>query len=184
MKFITLLLIPFMALSLSAQLNEGLKKCSLIKDQMDRLACFDAITKELSKSPKDVIKPDVEKVIPVEKEIVVEEEISKSSEEVIENQKEEIVSLERRIKRITRQRDVEKQKNEAKYQSFSATIISVSFINYKFRFRLDNGETWQLTDSGKRARLKKGEIVSIAPGQMRSFFLENSKGRFRVKKIK
>ena len=52
---------------------------------------------------------------------------------------------------------------------------SVKFINYKFKFKLDNGETWQLTDSGKRARLKKGERIRIVPGDMRSFFLEYSK---------
>ena len=105
-------------------------------------------------------------------------------QKIIEEQKEKILTLENRVKTISRQRNVEQQKNEAKSQPFSATINSVSFINYKFKFKLDNGETWQLTDAGKRARLKKGEIVTIVPGEIHSFFLKNSKGRFRVKKIK
>ena len=184
MKITILLFISFIALSLNSQQNEGIKKCSLIDDQMERLACFDTLAESLTESPVNEVMPDAEKVLTKEKENFVEKEISKSPEKIIENQKEKIVSLETRIKRITRQRDVEKKKNEAKYEPLSATIISVSFRDYKYRFELDNGETWQLTDSGKRARLKKGETVSIVPGQMRSSFLKNSKGKFRVKKIK
>jgi len=168
----------------SAQEIEDIKKCSLINDPMKRLACFDTLVKGESESPKEEVKPVVAKVGPKETDLVIEEEVSKSSEEIIEGQQEKIVSLERRIKRITRQRDVEKQKNEDKYQSFSATVVSASLINYKFRFKLDNGETWQLINSVRRAGLKKGETVKIVPGEMRSFFLESSKGRFRVKKIK
>ena len=183
-KFTILLFIFFITPSLNAQQIEEIKKCSLIDDQMERLACFDTLAKILTESPKNEVIPDAEKSLTKEKEIFLEEELTKSSEKIIENQKEKIVSLETRIKRIARQRDVEKQKNEAKYEPLSATIISVSFRNYKYRFKLNNGETWQLTDSGKRARLKKGEAVSIIPGQMHSFFLKNSKGQFRVKKIK
>ena len=185
-KFTILLFIFFITPSLNAQQIEEIKKCSLIDDQMERLACFDTLAKILTESPKpkDEVMPDVEKSLTKEVDISVEEGLTKSSKKIIENQKEKIVSLETRIKSITRQRDVEKKKNEAKYEPLSATIISVSFRDYKYRFELDNGETWQLIDSGKRARLKKGETVNIIPGQMRSFFLKNSKGQFRVKKIK
>ena len=183
-KTTILVFLPFIALSLNAQEIEDFKKCSLIDGPMERLACFDALFKDENKSLEVEAKPEAEKPLPVKKEVITEEKVSKSSEKIIEEQKEKILTLERRVKRISRQRDAEKQKNETKSQPFSATIESVKFINYKFRFRLDNGETWQFTDSGKRARLKKGEIIRIVPGDMRSFFLESSKGRFRVKKIK
>ena len=183
-KTTILVFLPFIALSLNAQEIKDFKKCSLIDDPMERLACFDALFKDENKSLEVEAKPEAEKPLPVKKEVITEEKVSKSSEKIIEEQKEKILTLERRVKRISRQRDAEKQKNETKSQPFSATIESVKFINYKFKFRLDNGETWQLTDSGKRARLKKGETIRIVPGDMRSFFLENSKGRFRVKKIK
>ena len=184
MKSTILVFLPFLTLSLSAQEIEDFKKCSLIDGPMERLACFDALVKDENKNSELVIKPEVEKSLPVKKEVITEEKVSKSSEKIIEEQKEKILTLEKRVKRISRQRDVQRQKNETKSQPFSATIESVKFINYKFKFKLDNGETWQLTDSGKRARLKKGETIRIVPGDMRSFFLENSKGRFRVKKIK
>jgi len=183
-KSTILVLLPFLALSLNAQEIEEIKKCSLISDPMKRLACFDDLVKGPSESPKTEVKQEVERVLPSKKEVITEEKVSKSSEKIIEEQKERILSLERRVKRIGRQRDVEKEKNESKSQPFSAIIDSVKFVNYKFKFKLDNGETWQLTDSGKRARLKKGQSIRIVPGDMRSFFLENSKGRFRVKKIK
>ena len=184
MKSIILVFLPFLALSLNTQEIEDIKKCSLINDPMQRLACFDELVKNQSKSPETEVKADAGKPLSAKEEVIAQEEVSKSSEKIIEEQKEKILTLERRVKRISRQRDAEKQKNETKSQPFSATIESVKFINYKFKFKLDNGETWQLTDSGKRARLKKGETIRIVPGDMRSFFLENSKGRFRVKKIK
>ena len=184
MKSTILVFLPVLTLSLSAQEIEDFKKCSLIDSPMERLACFDALVKDENKNSELETKLEVEKSLPVKKEVITEEKVSKSSEKIIEEQKEKILTLERRVKRISRQRDVQKQENEAKSQPFSATIESVKFINYKFKFKLDNGETWQLTDSGKRARLKKGETIRIVPGDMRSFFLENSKGRFRVKKIK
>jgi len=183
-KSTILVLLPFLALSLNAQEIEEIKKCSLISDPMKRLACFDDLVKGPSESPEIVVKQEVERVLPAKTEVITEEKVSKSSEKIIEEQKERILSLEKRVKRIGRQRDVEKEKNESKSLPFSAIIDSVKFVNSKFKFKLDNGETWQLTDSGKRARLKKGQSIRIVPGDMRSFFLENSKGRFRVKKIK
>ena len=183
-KSTILVFLPFIVLSLNAQEIEDFKKCSLIDDPLERLACFDALVTDDNKNSEVKAKPEVEKSLPIKKEVITEEKASKSSEKIIEEQKEKILTLERRVKRISRQRDVQKQENEAKSQPFSATIESVKFLNYKFKFRLDNGETWQLTDSGKRARLKKGEIIRIVPGDMRSFFLESSKGRFRVKKSK
>ena len=184
MKTIILVFLPFLALSLNTQEIEDIKKCSLINDPMKRLACFDELVKNESKSPETEAKSDAGKPLSNKEEAIAREEVSKSSEKIIEEQKEKILTLESRVKTIRRQRDVEQQKNEAKSQPFSATINSVSFVNYKFKFKLDNGETWQLTDSGKSARLKKGETVTIVPGEIHSFFLKNSKGRFRVKKIK
>ena len=107
----TVLLICFSYVA-NAQEIEDIKKCSLINDSMKRLACFDNLVKGESESPKDEVKPVVAKVEPKETDLVIEEDVSTSSEEIIEGQQEKIVSLERRIKRITRQRDVEKQKNE------------------------------------------------------------------------
>ena len=89
---------------------------------MERLACFDALVVDENKRIEVKAKPEVEKSLPVKKEVITEEEVSKSSEKIIEEQKEKIQTLERRVKRISRQRDVQKQENEAKSQPFSATI--------------------------------------------------------------
>jgi hypothetical protein len=97
-KFIvsTVFLICFSCVA-NAQEIEDIKKCSLINDPMKRLACFDALVKDESESPKDEVKPVVAQVEPKEIDLVVEEDISASSEEIIEGQQEKIVSLERRI---------------------------------------------------------------------------------------
>ena len=187
MKVISFLFLFLFSVVLSAQQNEEIVKCSVINDQSERLKCFDSLAASLKKDNKEKF----EKIIPeieiledeVEEEVMDKELETKSSTEIIKDQREIIVSLKSRIQKISKQRDIEKQKRESKGLSISATIISVAYKSYKFRFKLDNEETWQLTDTGKRARLKKGDKIKIVPGTMNSYFLENSRGRFRVKKI-
>jgi len=187
MKVISFLFLFLFSVVLSAQQNEEIIKCSVINDQSERLKCFDSLAASLKKDNKEKF----EKTIPeveilegeVEEEVLDKELETKPSKEIIKDQRKIIVSLKSRIQKISKQRDIEKQKRESKGLPISATIISVAYKSYKFRFKLDNEETWQLTDTGKRARLKKGDKIKIVPGTMNSYFLENSKGRFRVKKI-
>ena len=188
MKVTTFLFLFFFVVVLNAQQNEEIIKCSVIDDQQVRLKCFDALVASLKENneekPEDLIlEKKIHKAV-IEEKIVDKKLETKSSKEIIKDQKEVIVSLKSSIQKITKQRDLEKQKRESKGLPFSATIVSVSYKSYKFRFKLDNDETWQFTDTGIRARLKEGEKIRIVPGTMRSYFLENSKGRFRVKKIK
>lgn len=187
MKVISFLFLFLFSVVLSAQQKEEIVKCSVINDQSERLKCFDSLAASLKKDNKEKF----EKIIPeieiledeVEEEVMDKELETKSSTEIIKDQREIIVSLKSRIQKISRQRDIEKQKRESKDLSISATIISVAYKSYKFRFKLDNEEMWQLTDTGKRAGLKEGDEIKIVPGTMNSYFLENSRGRFRVKKI-
>ena len=187
MKVISFLFLFLFSVVLSAQQKEEIVKCSVINDQSERLKCFDSLAASLKKDNKEKF----EKTIPeveilegeVEEEVLDKELETKPSKEIIKDQRKIIVSLKSRVQKISKQRDIEKQKRESKGLPISATIISVAYKSYKFRFKLDNEETWQLTDTGKRARLKKGDKIKIVPGTMNSYFLENSKGRFRVKKI-
>ena len=187
MKVISFLFLFLFSVVLSAQQKEEIVKCSVINDQSERLKCFDSLAASLKKDNKEKF----EKIIPeieiledeVEEEVMDKELETKSSTEIIKDQREIIVSLKSRIQKISKQRDIEKQKRESKGLPISATIISVAYKSYKFRFKLDNEEMWQLTDTGKRAGLKEGDKIKIVPGTMNSYFLENSRGRFRVKKI-
>ena len=187
MKVISFLFLFLFSVVLSAQQKEEIVKCSVINDQSERLKCFDSLAASLKKDNKEKF----EKIIPeieiledeVEEEVMDKELETKSSKEIIKDQRKIIVSLKSRIQKISKQRDIEKQKRESKGLPISATIISVAYKSYKFRFKLDNEEMWQLTDTGKRAGLKEGDKIKIVPGTMNSYFLENSRGRFRVKKI-
>ena len=187
MKVVSFLSLFLFSVVLSAQQNEEIVKCSAINDQSERLKCFDTLAASLKKNNKEKF----EKIIPkkeiledeIEEEVMEKELETKSSKEIIKDQRKIIVSLKSRIQKISKQRDIEKQKRESKGLSISATIISVAYKSYKFRFKLDNEEMWQLTDTGKRAGLKEGDKIKIVPGTMNSYFLENSRGRFRVKKI-
>ena len=184
MKVISFLSLFLFSVVLSAQQKEEIVKCSVINDQSERLKCFDSLAASLKKNNKEKIIPEIEILEDeVEGEVTDKEIETKSSKEIIKDQRKIIVSLKSRIQKISKQRDIEKQKRESKGLPVSATIISVAYKSYKFWFKLDNEETWQLTDTGKRARLKKGDKIKIVPGTMNSYFLENSRGRFRVKKI-
>ena len=185
-KFIIFLVIYFVTFSIKAQLDDDIKKCSLIKDQKDRLVCFDSLAKSLNESSKTEIESPIKEITiikeqaPVIKEEDAVEEIPlKTSKEIIEDQREIISSLKKRITGISKARE-----RDSESSSFSAKLISVEYRSYKFRFELDNGQVWQLTDTGSRAKLKKGQKVMMEPGSMGSFFLTNSKGRFRTKRIK
>ena len=187
MKVISFLFLFLFSVVLSAQQNEEIVKCSVINDQSERLKCFDSLAASLKKDNKEKFEKIIPKIEILEDEVeeaVMDEELeTKSSKEIIKDQRKIIVSLKSRIQKISKQRDIEKQKRESKGLPISTTIISVAYKSYKFRFKLDNEETWQLTDTGKRAGLKEGDKIKIVPGTMNSYFLENSRGRFRVKKI-
>ena len=62
----------------------------------------------------------------VEEEVMDKELETKSSKEIIKDQRKIIVSLKSRIQKISKQRDIEKQKRESKGLPISATIISVA----------------------------------------------------------
>ena len=187
MKVISFLFLFLFSVVLSAQQNEEIVKCSVINDQSERLKCFDSLAASLKKDNKEKFEKIITEIEILEDEVeeaVMDKELeTKSSKEIIKDQRKIIVSLKSRIQKISKQRDIEKQKRESKGLPISATIISVAYKSYKFRFKLDNEETWQLTDTGKRAGLKEGDKIKIVPGTMNSYFLENSRGRFRVKKI-
>ena len=187
MKVISFLFLFLFSVVLSAQQNEEIVKCSVINDQSERLKCFDSLAASLKKDNKEKFEKIITEIEILEDEVeeaVMDKELeTKSSKEIIKDQRKIIVSLKSRMQKISKQRDIEKQKRESKGLPISATIISVAYKSYKFRFKLDNEETWQLTDTGKRAGLKEGDKIKIVPGTMNSYFLENSRGRFRVKKI-
>ena len=185
-KILFLLIIPSLSVSLYAHQDTEVKKCLDISEPEKRLSCFDALflnvpqdepeklteTLELE-SNKNIKKEDLSDLGQVIKP-------QREAEEIIEDQRQEITSLKRTIKDISNNKD----NIATNSSSFNSLIVSVEYRQSKFRFKLDNGQTWQLTDSGIRARLKKGQTIKIEPGGMRSFFLVNSKGRFRAKQIK
>ena len=162
--------------------EEKILNCSSIEDNEERLECFDTLATSIKLSNQSKKAKKVEEAILVSS---LQEELSntKSSEQIIKQQKETIVSLENKLEKIKTSKTIQEPMGKIEKFSYSATIVSVNYFNYKYRFKLDNGESWQLSDSGKRARLKKGEKIVIIPGYINSFFIKNSNGQFRARKI-
>tara|TARA_B100000029_G_scaffold515197_1_gene621064 strand:- start:1264 stop:1827 length:564 start_codon:yes stop_codon:yes gene_type:complete len=185
-KILFLLVIPTLSVYLNAHQDIEIKKCLDISEPEKRLWCFDTLFQNIPRDePEKPTKTlELEIIKNIEKEDVSDSgqaiKPQKEAEEIIEDQRKEITSLKRKIKNISNNNYNTATNNS----SFDSVIVSVEYRQSKFRFELDNGQTWQLTDSGIRARLKKGQTIKIEPGGMRSFFLVNSKGRFRTKQIK
>ena len=72
-KSTILVFLPFIVLSLNAQEIEDFKKCSLIDNPMERLACFDALVTDENKGSEVETKPEVEKPLPIKKEDITDE---------------------------------------------------------------------------------------------------------------
>ena len=74
-KFIIFLIIYFVTFSIKAQLDDDIKKCSLIKDQKDRLVCFDSLAKSLNESSKTEIESPIKEITIIKEQApVIKEE--------------------------------------------------------------------------------------------------------------
>jgi hypothetical protein len=161
-----LLLLSFTALAQPANMA-SLLACKDIKNDHDRLACFDRLANSLAntqgkieqlKSPSIVQKMPA-KIAPVAQPNVVE-------------QQEEFG-----LPAKTPAQEIER------IQSVVAKISKTPFD--KLIVTLDSGAVWQQS-SGRAIKLKKGEHIYIERGTIGSFFLgkEGLNGRMKVKRIR
>ena len=162
-------------------LEEDLLKCSLEEDKDKRLTCYDQLVSSISKIVKEKKTTELQPGV----EVLAQQELSTSkdpAEKVIQEQKKIITTLKEELKEIkTRKKPVEQAIQD---ESFFATLISVEYRNYRYYFELDNGQRWSTSDTGTRAKLKSGQKIEIVRGAFGASFLKNSKGKFRLKKVR
>ena len=161
-------------------IEDDLVKCSKEENKKKRLNCYDLLAESLKENKKEKQALDLDKpqLIAETNEIPEEE----SSYEVIQQQKQLITSLKKELKEVKEKK--QPVKAAEKQEPFFATIEKVDYINYRFFFTLDNGQRWSTSDTGKAAKLKLGQEVQIIPGAFGASYLKNTKGRFRLRRVR
>ena len=177
-KCINLLLLIFPLLVFG--IEDDLVKCSKEENQKKRLNCYDLLAESLKENKKEKQVLDLDKPQLIAETSAIPEE--ESSDEVIQQQKQLISSLKKELKEVKEKK--QPVKAVEKPEPFFATIEKVDYINYRFFFTLDNGQRWSTSDTGKAAKLKLGQEVQIIPGAFGGSYLKNTKGRFRLRRVR
>ena len=171
---IVILIFPLLLIAI----EEDLKECSKEQDKVKRLNCYDLLVASL----QDEKHVDADKIMAIKEPNAIQIVNEEPPKEVIQKQKELISSLKRELKEVKAKKQVVKK--EEKEESFFASIVKVEYRNYRYFFSLDNGQKWSTSDTGKRAKLKTGQKVEVVSGAFASSYLINSKGKFRLRRVR
>ena len=171
MKKLTVLLVLLNLSCFSAAANElidDLNQCKEVENALERLVCFDEVSKHLPSS----------KLLESKTETLKNQENSKSKPvkkvELIEDQTAQDFGIEH------------KQDISELPETLVAIVSSIKKDPYKkYIVSLDNGQIWKQTDS-VYLRLKVGGKVLIKRGALNSFFMakDGANKRIRVKRVK
>lgn len=158
MNKLTICLLLFIASFkvLSHNVTELMKKCTVEQNTLKRLACYDAISQNLTPSPKT---PAPSKQLVTPKQSI---DLTKSAQEF---------GL--------------KNKNKELADNIVAKVLSIKKGPYKkYIITLDNSHVWKQTDS-TRLRISVGDTVILERGALGSFFMgkEGKNRRLRVKRL-
>ena len=179
-KVLNILILIFPLLLIA--IEEDLKECSKEQDKVKRLNCYDLLVASLQDEKEDEKHVDVDKTIDMQEPNSIQLVNEEPPKEVIQKQKELISSLKRELKEVKAKKQVVKK--EEKEESFFASIVKVEYRNYRYFFSLDNGQKWSTSDTGKRAKLKIGQKVEIVLGAFEASYLKNTKGKFRLRRVR
>ncbi|MEP1553217.1 MAG: hypothetical protein ABJJ44_07155 [Paraglaciecola sp.] len=163
MKLFTAIEALLFIVSFTASSNElinNLQHCKQVENALERLVCFDKVSKNLPTTNQE-LKPiaGVEPPPPIKQQPKLKDE--------------------------NKQFGVEHKADTSDLPAtISAVITSVKLGPYKkYVIQLDNGHIWKQTDD-KRLKLSKGDNVIIKRGALNSFFIEKDgmNTRIRVKR--
>jgi hypothetical protein len=174
--------ISFSAQSHASEITTALKACASKSDSLERLVCYDDITKSLPTSisttaENPTVKPDTKaspkiNEIPETKTEIVQQSSTPAARKF---NPEDSFGIERKYVQ-------NKQANEVTFviESVSKTLRS----KYKFYFK--NGQIWEQKDTDKYGKFKAGETVIIKRGVLDAFYLKkpDANRTIRVKRIK
>ena len=143
MKYLLTIVFSLSINSLSAKVEE----CVKIKDDTDRLECFDSLFLD---------KKDIDEA----NEVIIEKE----DKQIIENESYEQKNFGLSIKQ--RQKDTEEE------LKINSKILSVSQkLNFQLVIILENGQIWQSVEKIRDIRLRDGFEVEITEGFLSGYTL-------------
>lgn len=157
------------------QLQDFLIKCPVIKEDTQRLACFDEAAKNMLGS--------VVRALGAEERVSAVEKNKPTREDKIDD----FGKGNLRVSPLKDVREKQKQVVETKLKVITLTVVKVVKTSLdKFVLYMENGQVWKQKDDG-RIRLPKGDFkVEIKKGMMGSFnmIVPNRKSFIRVKRLK
>lgn len=174
--------ITFSTQSHASEITTALKACATKSDSLERLVCYDGITKSLpanisTATEKTTVKPatkasqKVNEVTETKTEIVQQT----STPEARKFNPEDSFGIERKYVQ-------NKQANEVTFVIESASKT----LRGKYKFYFENGQIWEQKDTDKYGKFKAGETVIIKRGVLDAFYLKkpDANRTIRVKRIK
>jgi hypothetical protein len=178
--------------------TEQLKKCTLEQNALKRLACFDAVTQNLTPTTSEQVPSKQPKAAVVKQpKQSVEASLAKVSKKITKDAVEppkhsNETSIEPAKQPLAKASPVEefgfRKKTEVKKlpDSIVANVKAIRKNPFKkYIITLDNGHVWKQFDS-TRLRISVGETVTIKSGILGAFFMskEGVSKRLRVKRVK
>ena len=175
----TFILISWALATVSIFANQDVSECSSIKDDTERLSCYDKIFSSFS----DLVVINSDAIIEI-KEVETEEleTINNENSLLAETTKETLLEE----KKTERTAAISLKASEEVIQKF----LKIKFVKRKgsnFSIELNDGSVWRTNESIWNKSLLKAEVdVLIEKGSFGSHFIKfkGTKTKIRVKKIK
>lgn len=174
------LLVPFSSAQ-AQSFVQAINACKAIKQDNERLACYDAIDPLAPRSMPERMDKSIE-------QIVKEKKAEKSQIASTETPPVAPVVKQPKIEQKVEEREefgLVKKRDEEELQKVTGVVSELSeTVRGKRRIHLENGAIWQQVDSGYM-KLKPGMSVYIEKGALGSFYLsyEGVNRRVKVKRI-
>ena len=174
-----LILVAFTLVTASIFANQDVSECSSIKDDTERLSCYDKIFS----SSNDLVVINSDAIIEI-KEVETEELETINNENSLLAETTKETDLEE--KKIERTTVISLKASEEVIQKF----LKIKFVKRKgsnFSIELNDGSVWRTNESIWNKSLLKTEVdVLIEKGSFGSHFIKfkGTKTKIRVKKIK
>jgi len=169
---------------------EAIRKCTLIENEVARLACFDTAAswlvinrgRPMVRNNRDTANVTATPLAPTNSDDL-EAERRRLQREVqsLRNEKQSLVHTN------NRDRDFSRNNSRDDADNMEAVVTKIAKLNYdRLRVFLNNGQVWDLTERGYLSALKKGATIIIEKAMLGSHTIKvkGAKGALKVKRVR
>lgn len=162
--------------------DRSLAECRNISDVNTRVSCYDAIVDAQQEPQNTPVISSVPAAVPQVSSRTAPPAAAAASRSIADNETQvNLFGAEAELSRAV----IAEELGVTQLDQIEAAVEAVSNTAYKqLILRLDNGHTWEQTDS-KRLRVREGDQIIVRSGRLGAYFLEKADGSraIRVKRI-